>query len=145
MVRFAGPAAAAALVLLIGVSPPASAQERTGVANSDPFGPATQAIVRDVRPPALLPLYASFVTLQVLDFHSTSYALSRGAVEGNPAMQGLTGNQLEFAAVKAAGTAGVIFVAEKIRKKNKTAAMGLMIATNSAMAWVVQHNYRAAR
>ena len=47
--------------------------------------------------------------------------------------------------MKAAGTAGIIFAAERIRKKNKAAAVGLMIASNSAMAWVVQHNYRTVR
>jgi hypothetical protein len=50
-----------------------------------------------------------------------------------------------MAAVKAAGTAGVIFFNEKLRTKNKAAAVGLMIATNSMMAWVVQHNYRSVR
>jgi hypothetical protein len=139
MVRFAG---AATLVVLIGVTPAAAADPQTGPVASQSVAPAIA--VRDVRPPALLPLYASFVGLQVLDFHSTADALSRGAVEGNPAMQGVTSNQLAFAAAKAAGTAGVIVLSEKIRKKNKAAAVGLMIATNSAMAWVVQHNYRAA-
>jgi hypothetical protein len=46
-------------------------------------------------------------------------------------------------AVKAAGTAGVIFASEKIWKRNKTAAVIFMIATNAGMAWVVQNNYRA--
>jgi hypothetical protein len=50
-----------------------------------------------------------------------------------------------MSALKAAGTAGVIFVSEKLRTRNKAAAIGLMIATNSAMAWVVQHNYRVNR
>jgi threonine/homoserine efflux transporter RhtA len=47
-----------------------------------------------------------------------------------------------MSAVKAAGAAGVIFLSEKLRTRNKAAAIGLMIAANSAMAWVVQHNYR---
>jgi Domain of unknown function (DUF5658) len=141
MVRFAG--AAAVLLLSIGVTPAVAADQQTAPAASDAVAPAIA--VRDARPSALLPLYASFAALQVLDFHSTTNALSRGAVEANPAMQTVTGNQLGFAAVKAAGTAGLIFASEKIRKKNKAAAVGLMIATNSAMAWVVQHNYRVAR
>jgi hypothetical protein len=48
-------------------------------------------------------------------------------------------------AAKAAGTAGLILASEKIWKKNRTAAVVLMIATNSEMAWVVGHNYRAVR
>jgi hypothetical protein len=97
------------------------------------------------RPSALIPLYASFVTLQVLDVQSTRYALDHGAVEANPAVKGLAGNTVAMTAMKAAGTAGVIFVSEKLRMKNKAAAIGLMIATNSAMTWVVQHNYRTVR
>jgi hypothetical protein len=144
MVRFAAPGAAALLVLIVGVTQPAAEERTVETAGSDSFRPAT-ATVQAGRPAALMPLYASFVTLQVLDVHSTSYALARGAVEANPAMQGVVGNQVGFAAMKAAGTAGIIFAAERIRKKNRAAAVGLMIASNSAMAWVVQHNYRTAR
>jgi hypothetical protein len=145
MVRFAGSSAAVALVLIVGLTAPSAAEERVGEsAGSDPFKPVT-ATVPEGRPAALLPLYASFVTLQVLDIHSTAYALSRGAVEANPAMQGIVGTPVGFAAMKAAGTAGIVFAAEKLRKKNKAAAVGLMIASNSAMAWVVQHNYRTVR
>jgi len=93
----------------------------------------------------LLPLYASFVTLQVLDLHSTRYALDRGAVEGNPLVKGLTGTTTGMAAVKAAGTVGVIFATEKLRTKNRAAAIVLMAATNSIMIWVVQHNYGVVR
>jgi hypothetical protein len=60
-------------------------------------------------------------------------------------MKGVVTNEIGLVAVKAAGTAGVILATEGIRKRNKTAAVVLMIATNSAMAWVVQHNYRAVR
>jgi hypothetical protein len=97
------------------------------------------------RPAALIPLYVSFGALQVLDTHSTSRAISRGAVEANPVMKGFAGNEAGMLAVKAAGTAGVIYVSEKMWKKNKAAAVIFMIATNSAMAWVVQNNYRAGR
>jgi hypothetical protein len=92
-----------------------------------------------------MPLYSSFVALQALDVHSTRMALANGGVEANPAMQGVVGSTAGVIAMKAAGAAGVIFASEQIRKKNKAAAIGLMIATNSAMAWVVQHNYRIAR
>ena len=157
MVRFAGlPCGAAALVVLLGVPTSSQAQELLAPsgdsveANGQPLGPVPAAAATPIRfaeqrPVALLPLYASFVMLQVLDIHSTRYALDRGAVEGNPAVKGLTGTTVGMAAVKAAGTAGVILVSEKLRTKNKAAAVGLMIATNSMMAWVVQHNYRSVR
>ena len=97
------------------------------------------------RPGGLLPLYVSFASLQVLDAHSTTRALDRGAVEANPLMRGLAGNPVGMFAVKAAATATVVYAAERIWKKNKAAAVIFMVAANSAMAIVVQHNYRAVR
>jgi len=74
-----------------------------------------------------------------------TYALDRGAVEGNPVVKGLAGSTVGMAAMKAAGTAGVILFNERLRTRNKAAAVGLMIATNSMLGWVVQHNYRCVR
>lgn len=157
MVRVTGlRCAAAAFVVLLGVPTSSRAQELLAPSGDgaaanrqaptpDPAATATLVRPGERRPAALLPLYASFVTLQVLDMHSTRYALDRGAVEKNPAINGLTGTTAGMAAVKAAGTAGVIFFSEKLRSNNKAAAVGMMIATNSMMAWVVQHNYRSVR
>ena len=97
------------------------------------------------RPGGLLPLYVSFASLQALDAHSTTRALDRGAVEANPLMRGLAGHPVGMFAVKAAATAAVVYSAERIWKKNKAAAVIFMVAANSGMAWVVQHNYRAVR
>jgi hypothetical protein len=108
-------------------------------------GPANdRLVVRDRRPGALVPLYVSFSVLQVLDIHSTSGALGRGAVEANPIVRPFAGNQLGMVAVKAAGTAGVILASEQMWKKNKAAAVAFMLLSNGAMTWVVQHNYRIA-
>ena len=93
----------------------------------------------------MLPLYMTFAALQVLDTHSTTKALGRGAVETNPLVRPFADNELGLIAVKAAGSAGVIYASEQLWKKNKTAAIAFMVATNAAMTWVVQHNYRAAR
>lgn len=100
---------------------------------------------RPRRPDALMPLYLSYATLQALDIHSTMRALDRGAVEANPLMKDLTASPASLVAVKAAGAAGVLYTTEQLWKKNPTAAVVFMIAANSAMAWVVQHNYRAGR
>ena len=97
------------------------------------------------RPDALVPLYVSFSALQVLDIHSTTRALDRGAVEANPVLRGVVGNQAGLVALKAVGTAGIIYASEKMWKRNRTASIIFMVAANSAMAWVVQHNYRAVR
>jgi len=150
------PQTAAALVVLAVFSTSARAQELNlsadESASTAPQAPLslpieTTAAVRleARRPSALIPLYASFVTLQILDVHSTTKALADGAVEANPAMKAFAGNSIGLTAVKAAGTAGVIVISEKLRKKNRAAAVGLMIAANSAMAMVVQHNYRVVR
>ena len=140
MVRLAGlPFVAAVLVVLVGVPTRSQAQERL-TTDSDVVNAVqvpTQNAVRSTekRPAAL----------QVLDIHSTRYGLEHGAVEGNPVMKGVTGTTTGMAAVKAAGTAGVIFISEKLRTRNKAAAIALMAASNSMMIWVVQHNYRALR
>ena len=111
-----------------------------------PAGPADDRfVVRDRRPSALVPLYVSFSTLQVLDLHSTARGLDRGAVEANPIVRPFTGNQFAMVALKAAGTTGVILASEQMWKKNKVAAVVFMVASNSAMTWVVQHNYRITR
>jgi hypothetical protein len=96
------------------------------------------------RPAALMPLYASFIALQGLDVHSTTRGLSRGAVEANPFMKDVAGNPGALIAVKAASTAGIIFGVEKLRRKNRAAAVAVMLALNAGTAYVVQHNYRVA-
>lgn len=93
------------------------------------------------RPAALVPMYASFVTLQALDYVSTTRALSSAnAYEANPVMRGVAGSPAAFLAVKAASTAGTIWIAEKWRRKHPVRAMIFMASTNAAMAAVVAHN-----
>ena len=104
---------------------------------------ATDAKAR--RPRALMPLYASFASLQVLDVHSTTRAIDRGAVEMNPLMKGIAGNPIGMLAIKAGATTGVVYAGERLWKRNKTAAVLFMVAANTAMGWVVQHNYRVVR
>jgi hypothetical protein len=103
------------------------------------------AAPRPQRPAALVPLYISFAVLQGLDGRLTLRAIENGAVEANPLMKGVADNAAGMAAVKAAAGAGVIFVSERMWKHNKVAAVLFMTATNSAMAWVVQHNHGVAR
>jgi hypothetical protein len=103
------------------------------------------AAPRPRRPEALLPLYISFGALQALDVHSTIGALDRGAVEANPLIKPFAGGTAGLLAIKAAGTAGVFYTTEQLWKKNPTAAVLFMVAANSAMAFVVQNNYRTAR
>src|SRR5438552_19114659 len=104
MVRFPSLPPAAGLLIVLGLSASAQAQDRN-LTGDDPTEPAAQqstiptlvdreatlaARQKERRPPALIPLYASFIALEALDVHSTSRALSNGAVEANPAMSALT-------------------------------------------------------
>lgn len=161
MVRFAYFRIAFVLLLCAGSAGRLSAQELeratvddgavatlavpTPVAEPAPLSPsaAEVSLARPRRPDSLVPLYLSFGALQVMDIHSTWRAIDRGAVEANPVLQGVVGNQAGLIALKAAGTAGLIFASEKMWKRNRTASVIFMVAANSAMAWVVQNNYRA--
>ena len=158
MTRFAPPTVAAAFfAVAFASSAPVAAQEhptlltaaQISAAAMELHSPPTMAqaaggfdVARPQRPDTLLPLYLSYATLQALDIHSTMRALDRGAVEANPLMKNLTASPASLVAVKAAGAAGVLYTTEQLWKKNPTAAVMFMIAANSAMAWVVQHNYR---
>lgn len=102
----------------------------------------TSNVDREARSPALTAMYVTFGALQVADFHSTSRALAKGAVERNPAMRAVVGNRAAFIAVKAAGGATTIVVSEKLRKKHPIGAFVLMASLNTFLATVVAHNYR---
>jgi hypothetical protein len=158
MVRLSGPEMAAAVLVVLVVSGGyAAAQEPETPAVRIAGEEAVPAVTPPVsaplgvaraeqhRPGALVPLYASFGALQILDTRSTLQALGRGGVEANPVMKGVVNHRVALFAVKAAATTGVIVASEKMWKKNRTAAVIFMVATNSAMAWVVQHNSRVAR
>jgi Domain of unknown function (DUF5658) len=161
MTRFAPPALAAAFVVAAVVSPaPVAAQEPSTLMQSVSISPAALELQsppalapaaatfdapRPQRPDALMPLYLTYATLQALDVHSTLRALDRGAVEANPLMKNLTESPGSLVAVKAASAAGVLYTTEQLWKRNPAAAVVFMIAANSAMAWVVQNNYRAVR
>jgi hypothetical protein len=109
----------------------------------------TPAWAQTVEPPqplgVLLPLYASFAGLQALDAHSTLRAINSGATERNPLMTGVAGQPAALFALKAGTTAATIYLVERIRPKNRVAAMAIMAGVNSFYAAVVIHNYRAAR
>lgn len=94
------------------------------------------------RSKTLTAMYVAFGALQLADVHSTTRALSRGAVEANPAMRTVAGSPAALIAVKAAGGATTILVSEKLRKKRPVAALVLMASLNSFLAAVVAHNYR---
>jgi hypothetical protein len=155
-VRFAVPVFVLALLAAPAAAQDVAPIELTGLETAaiqlpPPPAPALPAplpardLDADRRPAALMPLYASFIALQGLDVHSTTRGLSRGAVEANPLMKDVAGNPGALFAVKAASTAGIVYGVEKLRKRNRAAAVGVMVALNAAMAYVVQHNYRVMK
>lgn len=97
------------------------------------------------RPGALPGLYVSLAALNALDIYSTNRALNNGAREVNPIVAASTGNSGAMLAVKAATTASSIYVAEKLWKKNRAAAILTMVAVNGATAVIVARNFRNAR
>jgi hypothetical protein len=97
------------------------------------------------RPVALVPLYASFATLQALDAHSTIRASQVGGVERNPIVAPLVEKPMAVVALKAATTTGAILLTERLWRRHRVAAIALMIGVNAAYAGIVANNYRVRR
>lgn len=119
-------------------TPPADSSTRQNLQWASPPEP-------EARPPGLLALYAAFATLQALDAHSTIEATRSGYLEANPVVAPFAQTPAAMYAFKAATTTLTILVVEKLRKRHRGAAIGLMIAVNVAYVSVVAHNYRQTR
>jgi hypothetical protein len=115
------------------------------LAANDPESTLTQASpVRTAKRPTPLPaLYGGFATLQVLDVISTRKALAAGGHEANPLMR--KGNLGTMIAIKAASASTTVYLAEKLWKRNRVAAVVVMAAVNGAGVAIVAHNSRVAR
>jgi hypothetical protein len=100
--------------------------------------------ISDAKRGALLPLYVSYALLQGLDVQSTRTALGGGGREANPLMTGLADRPVAFVALKAATGVAVILASEKMRARNKVAALVTMAALNGLYATIVTHNYSVA-
>ena len=119
-------------------------------AGSAPAGQPMRDIARrpvlppepEARPPELLALYAGFATLQALDAHSTLQAVRSGYEESNPLVAPFSQSPAAMYAFKAASTTVTILLVEKLRRRHRGAAIGLMIAANVGYASVVAYNYR---
>ena len=95
------------------------------------------------RPATLAVLYGSYGLLQAMDIVSTRQALASGAHEANPLIK--KGNMGATLAIKAAGGAATLIIAEKMWKKNRVGAIVLMAVANGVSAAVVAHNHRNAQ
>ena len=96
--------------------------------------------------PALLPaLYVTLGAMQAWDLASTSAAIKAGAREANPAAAGFATSQKSMMGLKAVTTASTILFAERVWKRNKAAAVVMMVAVNGTMAAVAMNNMRNAQ
>jgi hypothetical protein len=95
----------------------------------------------------LLPtLYVRLAGLNAFDGYTTSKGLSLGATEANSMMRGVAGNAAALWAVKGGVTAGTVFVAERLWKKNnKAGAIAVMLISNGMMATVAARNTNVIR
>lgn len=109
------------------------------------FAQADGGVSSSQRPASLMPLYVSMIGLQALDVDSTVRALHRGATrEANPVVAAAAGAPWALVTVKAAGTVAIISINERLWKRNRVAAVALMVAANSGYAMVAAHNYSVA-
>jgi hypothetical protein len=122
-------------------APLSSAAER-----AVPIAPSSGLRLTPAKRPPLLPaLYLTLGAVQAWDMYSTSAALRAGATEKNPAVSPFTSNTGSMIGLKAATTAGTIFFAERLWRKNKVSAIIVMAAINGATAAVAMRNMRNAR
>ncbi len=123
-----------AILVLKSETPPVDSSTRQSLQWAAPPEP-------EARPPGLLALYAGFATLQALDAHSTIEATRAGYRESNPVVAPFAQTPAAMFAFKAATTSVTILIVEKLRKRHRGAAIGLMVAANVAYASVVAFNY----
>ncbi len=90
---------------------------------------------------ALRSLHVGLIASQAYDVYSTTHAIRRGAIEVNPLLKNTVGSRFAFVALKVVVTAGPIYEAEKLwRRNHRVAAIALMAASNGIMMAVAKHN-----
>jgi hypothetical protein len=85
-------------------------------------------------------MYYSFAALQAVDAATTLAAVSNGAREANPLLQGAVQSPPAIIAIKAGVVAGTIFTLERLRKDHPVVAVATLIAINSTLAVVAINN-----
>ena len=113
------------------------------VAVVSPLAAQDGAMVEPQRPALLIPLYATNIALQGLDLWTTKRALDAGNREANPLFKDASIGAMTGA--KIAASAATILIAEKLWKRNRIAAVGLMLATNVGLSAVAANNYRVTQ
>jgi hypothetical protein len=126
-------------------SPSTPSATETAAASSDAPAPVPAWMLdrSEKRPVALSALYGTYGTLQVLDIVSTRKAIAAGGREANPVMG--AGGTTRMLMVKSVGAGVSIYMAERIWKKNRVAAVVTMAVMNGITAAVVAHNSGIAK
>jgi len=103
--------------------------------------PAPIALQRKLTDPAFVKkMYYSFGALQAADVVTTLTAVSGGAREANPLLQGAVKSPPAIIAIKAGVVVGTIFTLERLRKDHPVVAVATLIAINSTLAIVAINN-----
>ena len=131
------------IAVLLGTSAGAAAQDVAAPPVIDPPIVHATEVQGPKRPALLIPMYLANATLHGLDVYSTSEALKAGYREANPLLQ--NANTPTMIGVKAAATVTGVFIAEKLWRRNRTAAVAVMVGLNVGLAAVVANNYRITR
>ena len=128
---------------MLGTSAGAAAQDVAAPPVIDPPVVDSTEVQGPNRPALLIPMYLANAALHGLDAYSTSEALKAGHREANPLLR--NANLATMIGVKAAATITSVFVAEKLWRRNRTAAVAVMVGVNVGLAAVVANNYRITR
>ena len=134
-----------AVVMLLALSAPAFAEEKTRLAAPTAVVAAAwekEAQQNAPSPTALKVLYGSYAVVSSADMLSTIVGRGRGAREINPLMRA---NYGQAAVTKAAFAAGTILAVKAIGKKSRKGAVITMLVVNAGTAAVVANNVRNAR
>lgn len=124
------------------VAPPPPAPRHSITRTAKVVIDASEARVKSAVRHPLLPLYASFAVLEVLDANSTLRSTSNNGYELSPAVRPFASNGALLYAVKTGVAAGTIYFGERLwKKKNRAASIALMTAINCAYTIIVVRNY----
>lgn len=101
---------------------------------------ANEPVPADEPPASFRALSISYVALNGADAVTTIRALNNRHLEGNPLVAPLASNPPALIAVKAASSVAAVYMAERLWKRNRRAAVVTMVALNALMSSVVVRN-----
>jgi hypothetical protein len=94
-------------------------------------------------PTSLTSLYFKHAALQGLDAMTTLSALNKGHAEANPLLK--SGNPALIVGAKIAATSLSVYIAHKLFKNNRKAAVVTMVVSNAVLSAAVMNNSAVLR